>query len=300
SVTVSSATTGTGSIGSTARTSFTTSGPPAAPPSVFSGNVPPSPTTVGCYRYSQTAWQSGTCLSSEDRLKFGKYPGPFPGINSNLGLGGVSATLLTYSILMVNFNEYDGETDSQSGSGAYSIQLNTNFFNGNNGHQDWVQFVYQDFCGNSCGGTDNPGPSSLCIWNVDVTVAQATNNKNGYSPYCSISGDPGNVGLTGTYETIIEAWVTANGNLVMYAFINGRGGLLSVVAPDQYGLAAGWTQASGGIMGAGGGSTAQFITNGGGGASNYDIIQTDIGVSSCPNAGHLELWQIIPQVPQQP
>jgi hypothetical protein len=300
SVTVSGATTGTGSIRSTARTSFTTSGPPAAPPSVFSGNVPPSPTAVGCYRYGQAAWQSGTCLSSEDRLKFGKYPGAFLGINSNAGGGGGSGTLLTYGILMVNFNEYQGETDSQSGSGAYSVQLNTNFFNGNNGHLDWVQFVYQNFCGNTCAGGDNNGISSLCIWNVDVTVARATNNKNGYSTNCSIQGDPGDVGLTGNYEAIIEVWVAANGNLVMYAFINGRGGLLSVVAPDQYGLAPNWVQASGGIMGAGGGSTAQFVTNGGGGGSNYDEEQTDIGVSSCPNAGHLELWQIIPQVPQQP
>ena len=178
---------------------------------------------------------------------------------------------------MVGIRNFGSDSDSTFGDGAYSVQLNTNFFPGNNGHSAWVQFVYQDFCGKSAGCGD---ASRLCIWNIDITTDQ-------YAPTCV---GPGAVRLSSagfapvgsqTWETVIAGWVASNGNLGMVALLNG--GIYSVVAPDQYGLASDWDEASGGIMGAGGGSAAAFANTG---------LQTDIGVASCLSVvGSSPLWK---------
>jgi hypothetical protein len=273
---------GTSSTTSTAETSSSTSSLPGEPPSAFSASLASAPTAVGCYRYGQAGWENIACLSLEAVQKWGGFPGPFLGIISTQGgklIAGPQPgkTPLRFGIVMVGIRNFGSDSDSIYGEGAYSVQLNTNFFPGNNGHSDWVQFVYQDFCGNSahCGDA-----SRLCIWNIDVTTDQ-------YAPTCV---GPGAVRLSSagfapvgsqTWETVIAGWVASNGNLGMVAFLNG--GVYSVVAPDQYSLASAWDEASGGMMGAGDGSAANFANIG---------LQTDISVASCLSVvGSSPLWK---------
>lgn len=179
---------------------------------------------------------------------------------------------------MVNIHNFGWEDDVGKygmGLGAYSIQLNTNTFTGNNGHRDWVQFAYQDYCGNHGGvvGQSCEDRSRFCVWNIDLTVS----NDEGYHPTCVGPGDiPLSEKHSWQWETIIQGWVSPNGNLVGCGWLNGDGEWC-VVTPDQYGLATaniGWVEAAGGIMGSGGSSQADF---------EGTWLQTDIGVNSCPN-----------------
>ena len=192
-------------------------------------------------------------------------------------------------MVMVNIHNFGWEDDVGKygmGRGAYSIQLNTNTFYGNNGHRDWVQFAYQDYCGNHGGllGQSCEDRSRFCVWNIDLTVP----NNEGYHSTCIGPGDiPLSEKHSWQWETIIQGFVGANGNLVGCAWLNGDGGVLCVVTPDQYGLATaniGWIEAAGGIMGSGGSSQADF---------EGTWLQTDIGVNSCPNQvnGWASLWR---------
>ena len=261
SATISRVSAETSNIASTAETSSSTSSLPAEPPSVFTASMASAPTAVGCYRYGQAGWENVACLSQEAVQKWGGFPGPFLGIISTQGgklIGGPQPgkTQIRFGVVMVGIRNFGSDSDSKYGDGAYSVQLNTNWFNGNNGHTDWVQFVYQDFCGNSAGCGD---ASRLCIWNIDVTIDK-------YDWTCV---RPGAVRLSSagfapvgsqTWQTFIAGWVASNGNLGMVAFLNG--GIYSVVAPDMYGLASDWDEASGGMMGAGDGSLPPLRTQG--------------------------------------
>ena len=278
---------------STAETSSTTSSLPVEPPSIFS-NSKPAPTAVGCYHYGQDDWENVTCLPSEEVLRWGNLPGPFLGILSNTPPSPpMTSTRLTYGIVMVNIRYFGAEADTHTDpkdpyygahSDWYSIQLNTNTFTGSNGHRDWVQFTYQKYA-----------RADLCIWQIDLDVP----NDQGYYNNCVSAPD---VNLDEVYswqsangmgwESFIEGYV-ATGTLGqgstpiigIYAWLNGDGGLFYMAAPDMFGLATanvGWVEASGGIMGSGNSAIANFYGTG---------LQTDIGVSSCPNGGHLSLWR---------
>jgi hypothetical protein len=66
-------------------------------------------------------------------------------------------------------------TSHKETADSFSIQLNTNKFATPYGSTGWVQFVDQK----------RPGQSdALCVWKVDVTVANNTNNNAGYESTC--------------------------------------------------------------------------------------------------------------------
>lgn len=294
SVTTSRVSAETSNIASTAEASSSTSNLPSEPPSVFSSSKP-APTAVGCYHYNQGEWENVTCLPSEEVLKWGNLPGPFLGIQSHSSPSSpiTPSTRLTYGIVMVNIRYFGAEADTHTDpkdpyygahSDWYSIQLNTNTFTGNNGHTDWVQFTYQKYA-----------RSTLCIWQIDLDVP----NDQGYYNNCVSAPDvsldevhPWESASGMGWESFIEGYV-ATGSLGqgstpiigIYAWLNGDGGLYYMAAPDMFGLATanvGWVEASGGIMGSGNSAIANFYGSG---------LQTDIGVDSCPNGGHLSLWQ---------
>jgi hypothetical protein len=150
--------------------------------------------------------------------------------------------------------------------------LNTGVFAGTNGDEDWVQFVDQDF-----GPTNS---NRTCIWNIDITVANATNNTMGYTPYScfSFSGfpadplamyggvEPGDAGLF--LVMAYRLFNTTTDQLEPTAY-------LAEVAPDIYGLGAPdvFDAASGSIYGAGGGSRALFPIP--------TTVTTEVSVSGC-------------------
>ena len=220
-------------------------------PGTLSPKVPPPPRKQGCYLYSSDRWVSSPCLSSATVRRQGPPPrvavgGAPPGITF-AGARGSGSTALDGSYAFdLGINSSAGsETDTRSGSNAWSVQDNTNFFKGNNGHTDWVQFVFQYF---------GSGTPQTCIWQIDVTVARATHNKSGYNPTgCySMSAGP---------ETV-WGWDFHNSGLPLLGVetLTISGQMQASVWPDIFGLHNGknWNSASGGILGAGGGSKAVF------------------------------------------
>ena len=169
-----------------------------------------------------------------------------PGITF-AGATGSNATALDGSYVFdLGINDSSGsETDTSYGSNAWSVQDNTNFFKGNNGHTDWVQFAFQYF---------GSGTPNTCIWQVDVTVARATHNASGYDA-------TGCYAMSAGPETV-WGWDLHNAGIPLL-------GVETVTSPARCRhrcgpTCSGWkmartgTAASGGILGAAAGSKAVF------------------------------------------
>jgi hypothetical protein len=196
---------------------------------------------------------SRPCLSSTTVLHQGPPPrvavGAAPPGITFAGARGSGSTALdgSYAFDLGINNSSGSETDTTYGSNAWSVQDNTNFFKGNNGHTDWVQFVFQYF---------GSGTPQTCIWQIDVTVARATHNKSGYNP-------TGCYAMSAGPETVF-GWdyhdTPGFPPLLGVETVTITGEIQSSVWPDYFGLQSGnnWNSASGGILGAGGGSKAVF------------------------------------------
>ncbi len=227
-------------------------GPGSVPsPGTLSPKVPPPPRKQGCYLYSSDHWVSQSCLSSTTVLHQGPPPrvavGQAPPGITFAGATGSNATALDGSYVFdLGINDSSGsETDTSYGSNAWSVQDNTNFFKGNNGHTDWVQFAFQYF---------GSGTPNTCIWQVDVTVARATHNASGYDA-------TGCYAMSAGPETV-WGWDLHNAGIPLLGVetVTVSGETQASVWPDLFGLESGhnWNAASGGILGAGGGSKAVF------------------------------------------
>lgn len=238
---------------------------------------PTPPPVPGCYRADSAGaaggvtgpltWALVPCASADI---LARVPRPLEGGGS--GVPGVwsrpkpiipgfsfSPPIEGASVVVTNLTG-SVETDTGSGTGAFSIQTNTNNFAGLNGHTDWVQFTDQTDFNNAAANLN-----VACIWNVDVTVASATNNQQGYSPACvSVPGGPSG----GFWQLGQPADVTGSTSvgpfgeplLSLAAFLPWtNGSYYAVVTGDTYGLTwARWNQVSGTILGIGGGSEALF------------------------------------------
>ena len=256
-------------------------------------SVPKPPLVAGCHEYTKSqGWRTVECLTPE---QVRHIPPPQPHV-SPLAQGGgngvvgaahlnpVTESPITFAGVNINMIAYPppfllgwigSETDSKSGPDGFSIQLNTNTYPGRNSHTYWDQFVVQSFTPlNGAGLNSQPCSSgSACrvdvfgIWQIDLNVACSTppgcGNLNGYS--CSCVLITAQI-LTASYIALVQGFVepaagTPYGDLVSLAIL-GDGTFYSVVVPDYYGLSVQghWQQASGTILGAGGGSRAQFAT----------------------------------------
>ena len=137
------------------------------------------PTELGCHVETTPGKLTKVdCLSAEE---IAKYPPPAActGADGDAACGmqstvtaiqrsfGINQIPITEAFLEVTLQQYSSSVDTGWGAGAYSLQLNTNFF-GPSGHQGWVQFVYQDFLSSA----------RFCVWNIDVST-------NKYSPVCT-------------------------------------------------------------------------------------------------------------------
>jgi hypothetical protein len=227
-------------------------GPGSVPsPGPLSPKAPPPPRQQGCYLYSSDHWVSSPCLSSATVLRQGPPPrvavGQAPPGITFAGAQRSGATALDGSYVFdLGINDSSGsEADTSYGSNAWSVQDNTNVFAGSNGHNDWVQFVFQYF---------GSGTPNTCIWQIDLTVAAATHNTQGYEP-------TGCYAMSAGPETI-WGWDFHNVGVPLLGVetLTISGEIQASVQPDLFGLETGtnWDAASGGILGAGGGSHAVF------------------------------------------
>lgn len=208
--------------------------------------LPRPPGAPGCYRYApRGGWARRQCESKEYVLSHYPRPGSLQGIQlgEKVSLGPTSTVWspigppLQDSTLVVDpiDNQIVGESDSKKGSDAYSLQINTNGFEGNNSNADWVQFVDQ---------VTSAASNNVCVWQIDL-------NTGSYDPTCG--GYSGEVFYMEGYSYGGLLGVAVSGMPLTHT-------ATAVVTPDIYGLGSGydWNETSGGILGFGNGSEAVF------------------------------------------
>jgi hypothetical protein len=248
------------------------------PPSVERLNPPTPPDKAGCYELAAGTWRTIACKSRAYVRAHVPVPEPLPAIeykraSRDTNPKGTRALPITNGLVQVHVTNDGSDTDSKAGPDAFSLQLNTNSFTGNNGNIDWVQFV----------DSSRPGTlDDLCIWNIDLTT-------HNYSPKC---GGPtnttagflraGDVALISGGDAIpgpshflfMEAYLPWDSTTTVYL----------VVALDTYGLtrsvsgAPPWDEISGSILGYGNGSTANFVP---GSRETTDLATVDCIYAAC-------------------
>jgi hypothetical protein len=275
--------------------------PPPAQPSfedVFKGVRPAPvihaaiPTEMGCHLETAGKLTKVDCLPPEE---IAKYPPPAPcsGADGDAACGmlsaitpaeqkaGIKVVPITEAYLGVTLQEYFTSSDTGFGNGAYSLQLNTNWFTASPGTTGWVQFVYQDFLNSA----------RFCVWNIHWPT---NSNPTTYTPVCTgMKAIP----LTARLQFTVGGFVCAgsctyfrpggtSGPAVLWGWVhwetlnaNGQvcttcdSGTVWATAPDTEGLAHNWTQISGSILGAGGGSKVNFKGNA--------VVRNFLGATAC-------------------
>jgi hypothetical protein len=223
----------------------------SAPPRV----LPLPPTTAGCFAGTANGWVAIPCASPSVA---GRY---------NITLedeidtpNGTSSTIpFQFAEVEATLTAFGSESDSAQGSNRFSLQGNSSFFPGNNGHQDWVQFVLDS------GDTQ----SLLLIQSWDITLGVPTTdpplvfaNRTGANRYNQY--DFGTIAGTVFNDSLNHPMIGVVAQVSWYDTTNdpmNHRGLYSVVEPDHFGLAGNWTGFSGTIVGESGGSTANFMNS---------------------------------------
>jgi hypothetical protein len=257
------------------------------------------PTEMGCHEETSPGKLTKVdCLSPEE---IAKHPPPAPctGADGDAACGmqstvtaaqqkkGTNKIPITEAYLGVTLQEYSSSLDTLSGNGAYSLQLNTNWFQAGPGTTGWVQFSYQNFLSSA----------QFCVWNWHWPT---NSNPPVHTPVCSgVKSIP----LTARVQFTVGAFVCAgsctyfrpngtSGPAVLWGWIHwdtldasGKvcsscdSGTVWATAPDTEGLASNWTQISGSILGSG--------TNGAGvtGKLNFKanaVVRNVLAGTACP------------------
>lgn len=250
------------------------------------------PQELGCHAETGGKLTKVDCLAPADIAKF-PPPAPCSGADGDAACGmlsavtaaeqkaGIKVVPITEAYLGVTLQEYSSSTDTGFGNGAYSLQLNTNWFTATPGTTGWVQFVYQDFLSSA----------RFCVWNIHWPT---NSNPVTYTPVCT---GMKSIPLTARLQFTVGGFVCAgsctyfrpggtSGPAVLWGWVhwetlnaNGQvcttcdSGTVWATAQDTEGLAHNWTQISGSILGAGGGSKVNFKSNA--------VVRNFLGATSC-------------------
>src|SRR5580693_3968760 len=224
--------------------------PPGTRPARLPPPLPaPPPPVVGCYVNTRNGWKTIPCAT--DAFIRANFPHPV----AQLTVSSSATPKLVFGQIAVTVPQVASENNvfgSTTTANQWSVQETTNLWTVSPtattgaGDTATVQFVIQ-----SKGTT-----SGICIWNVDVTAQTYPAKCVDLSPHQR----PG--GLQAFDVANVAGTITANGTLTMVAQLSwvpsGEPNQYAVVSKDIYGLAANWTEVSGGLLGLGGGSQAQF------------------------------------------
>ncbi len=275
----------------------------------------PLPEKSGCHHLVGNSWEEIPCATDEEMKDFPK-PVLANSIQSTPHYSVLLEPLRTVTTPIV-WGEVANqlhdplaatETDPTWGPNLFSIQNNTNDFTCSPckdgspfpftglagsasmpGDKGWVQFVYQQFELGPPGPwtwppTPGIGNGRMCVWNVDITVAHATGNIDGYLPVCVFPSSSSTIlPLTGAGapEGISELigyvkcpFPGSNVGCTLWAlaYLPTAGGWYAISSPDHMGLAGKWFNVSGTIYGAGGGSEAVFTDT---------MLSTNLAAYSC-------------------
>ncbi|MCL5440204.1 MAG: hypothetical protein AAE986_07000 [Thermoplasmataceae archaeon] len=209
--------------------------PPSLPPGIGAWE------SINGGPWTQKNVFSGTCS-----------PGPTTPMEGNLnGVEGVNGGngVLNCGDIWVSMQKFSGETDSKWGSNAWSVQENTNTFTGSNGQTDWIQFTLQNNLYTWYGWHY----TWFSIWTNDLSTSPATYN------HCTVST---NIFSLSSVDYIGIAGSVSDGVLHAVLTVATTSGETSFALSknDPYGLSGHWSTVDGTILGAGGGSTAEFTS----------------------------------------
>jgi hypothetical protein len=114
--------------------------------------------------------------------------------------------------------------------------------------------------------------SAVCVWNVDVTSQDYSHRK------CAVPNAPQRSGgLQASDFAQLAATANPNGMLTLMGQLSwvppGQPTAYATVLPDTYGLGSHWSTVSGGLLGFGNCSQAQF--------TNAEVV-TEVTASTCP------------------
>jgi hypothetical protein len=263
------------------------------------------PQKEGCFGFAEGEWHEIACVPEDVVRRNFPPPAAEYSIRSNrrpfYRLFGLPTTLpirmASTELSHLTDPTVSTLSDSLFGKDAFSIQVNTNFFPAANGNTGWVQFVLQS----KPDDPSNPNDDDiLCVWQVDVTVAIATANANGYTPTCvnvpklrTVWGPNDAWPTGGKRVTFVGPGVDLNEKAKVVGFVSTAGNAgtrlyawayvpwapfsaYSVGVADSQGLKDRWTEISGDIIGLGNGSQANF---------RRTTVRTVLQASSCVNGG---------------
>jgi hypothetical protein len=263
--------------------------------------LPLPPARVGCHVFRDGQWVETRCATEEETKRL-PPPTPALSIRNGLRLVQIGGRTIIYRA-PIRFGEIDIEIESNPALGrvtdvvpagvcpsataerylhSFSIQLNTNTFNTSYGGTGWVQFVLQTAGSDPVRREAFLEKDWLCVWKIDVDVANATGNANGYENICTsvapaknFLGSSGSgglavvAGLTHTAEDgtkLLTTWAQLPWGSSYGAAVTTTDtitGTFRGLAGDtkQYSLGLGnanWVQVTGDIYGTGCGSRAVF------------------------------------------
>jgi hypothetical protein len=263
--------------------------------------LPPPPTQVGCYVGTLNGWLQVQCSAPTTIINgFQHFDTAHDGLVSiPYNAGGIAqpAVPLVYgqveSIVTSVASETDGNSPNNPG---WSIQNNTNAMNCNGTDTCLVQFVA---CADGVSGV-----TAVCIepWRFPTGGGAAVIDNfcvgangqtfdNGGNLIFSVNTRVGAL-QQGDFANVAGFAYTANGQALMamvaqFSWVSSQDvqpvsetalpnripGLYAVVAPDQWGLAQGWTRVTGSLIGKVNGSQANF--------TNAQVL-TRTAASNCP------------------
>ena len=280
-------------------------------------NMRTPPRKAGCFKYEKGEWKETECLSEEYIKRNFPPPAPQYSIKSNpqFIFGPQSEPFLytmpirfgSLKISHLSDPAVATVTDSLAGDDAFSIQINTNLFPKGDGSTAWVQFVLQS----------RPGFNSdaLCVWLVNISLAQASGNLLGYTPVCTAVPKQRNVwgpGASAWHQTtfvgigadinetsevaglVDDTQADGVTRLTAWAHVPWApsGEAYAVTADDTWGsivtgLRGRWTEMSGDIIGLGGGSQANFTRT-----KLRNVLEASPCISNeCPNVEQLGTFE---------
>lgn len=218
---------------------------------------PLPPHRIGCYEYTkETSWSAIPC-TSQDWIKTHIHSldeGASHGV-----IGESNGVGLTYGVTNVTLSTFTAESDTQYGTGAFSIQDNTNDWT--SGGSDYaVQFAEVN---------DLPASwAEICISQNDITAGPP------YNVHCAPTDLQS---LTSGYVGWVEGYVDTSTSQLTGTFCETYPTFKckSVVTSDVYGLASNWSSTSGQILGEQTSSEAKFTSP----TDEYTII-TDTPAST--------------------
>ncbi|CUR52648.1 exported protein of unknown function [Nitrosotalea devaniterrae] len=198
---------------------------------------PHPPDGFGCGKWTnETGWIQSPCVSPD-------LPHPTEGNLYDLYGQSTNVNNLSEGTVEVSFATFTSETDDTWGSGAFSIQANTNQY-----QVSGVTYETQFDEENPSSGTGYD-----CVWQINVS-GQDYSDK-----YCSATS-PQQQTLSSSYDSYVDGYIDGSGNLVSEFCSYQQSTCWSASHTDDHNLSTHWSKTNGNILGYGNSSNADFTS----------------------------------------